>query len=284
MQASQEALDILNQLLFSKSVQDTIEVIKLFQLLSRYGIVSLDHGIRKILLLIFSSDEQIVGAVVDTYQAVFFESFFDASSKAQNLLKLMETATVTEVACVEELLKKLLERDVVDQELLGQLFKRFADRGALDGTHQRSAIQLVRMVSQHRPLMVLKLKESIIQTALSFAKVEAPDFFLAKEAITIFDYIQQHKKITFDSASREEKSFIFTMIHTLSRCFGVQDLEWFCAAESIINCMFNLHSRNNPQYAKLMIEQLLAKLRVAPDLRPSPPLEIQYAQIFFVVG
>ena len=81
---------------------------------------------------------------------------------------------------------------------------------------------------------------------MSFVNVEKPDFVLAKEAITIFDNIQKYKKITFDSASKEEKSFIFKMILALSRCFGTQDLEWFCAAESIINCMFNLHSRNNP--------------------------------------
>lgn len=57
LQANQEALEILNKLLYSKSVQDTIEVIKLFQLLSRYGIENADDGIKKILLLIFSGDE-----------------------------------------------------------------------------------------------------------------------------------------------------------------------------------------------------------------------------------
>lgn len=82
LQANQEALDILNKLLYSKSVQDTIEVIKLFQLLSRYGIENSDVGIRKILLLIFSSDEQIASTVIDTYQAIYFDASFDAGYKA----------------------------------------------------------------------------------------------------------------------------------------------------------------------------------------------------------
>ena len=82
LQANQEALDILNKLLYSKSVQDTIEVIKLFQLLSRYGIENSDVGIKRILLLIFSSDEEIASTVVDTYQAIYFDGSFDASYKA----------------------------------------------------------------------------------------------------------------------------------------------------------------------------------------------------------
>lgn len=74
------------------------------------------------------------------------------------------------------------------------------------------------------------------------------------------------------------------MIKVIARCFGTQDLEWFCTAESIINCMFNLHSKRNPQYAKLMIEQMLVKVQGDQEQIQSLPLEIKYAQIFFMVG
>jgi len=44
------------------------------------------------------------------------------------------------------------------------------------------------------------------------------------------------------------------MISVINSKFGTQDLEWFCAAEAIMNCLFNIKSRNSHEYAKLLIE------------------------------
>jgi hypothetical protein len=44
------------------------------------------------------------------------------------------------------------------------------------------------------------------------------------------------------------------MINIINNKFGTQDLEWFCAAEAILNILFSIKSRNSHEYAKLFIE------------------------------
>ena len=54
------------------------------------------------------------------------------------------------------------------------------------------------------------------------------------------------------------------MIKILVEKFGCSDLEWFCAAETIVNTIFNLKSKNSHEYAKLFIEQLVRRLYINP--------------------
>lgn len=64
----EDALKILSIMLTSKSIADTIEAIKVFKLLKQYGISKADQGIRKMLTLVYSKDDQIVNVVVETYE------------------------------------------------------------------------------------------------------------------------------------------------------------------------------------------------------------------------
>ncbi len=89
--------------------------------------------------------------------------------------------------------------------------------------------------------------------------------------------------------------------------FGTDDMEWFCATEAILNTLFNVKTRNQPEYARTIIQQLTKKLydqhsktthinldeeAKAQDedgMRSSTPLrndinDMHYAQLFFVVG
>jgi len=129
--------------------------------------------------------------------------------------------------------------------------------------------------------LVFSLKNNLKTSSLEFADVERPNFVLFKEAINVFENILKFTKTKFDDADMDDRTYVFKMFKVLVRCFGTKDLEWFCAIESVINSIFNLHSVNGPQYAKLTIEQLC---QVMLDARPSSITEIHYAQIFFVVG
>ena len=54
------------------------------------------------------------------------------------------------------------------------------------------------------------------------------------------------------------------MMQCLNDQFGTQDLEWFCAAESVLNIIFNIKSKSSHEYAKTFIEMLVKKMYVAP--------------------
>ena len=93
-----------------------------------------------------------------------------------------------------------------------------------------------------------------------------------KEAIIAFEKILVHqsqgKKQSADEQiviTDDQKVYLFKMISVINSKFGTVDSEWFCAAEAILNAMFNIKSRNSHEYAKLFIEQLVRKLYLMPQ-------------------
>jgi hypothetical protein len=51
-----DACQLLNLMLSSKSIQDTVEVVRVFKLLHTYGLSQAQVGIRKMLTLVFSKE------------------------------------------------------------------------------------------------------------------------------------------------------------------------------------------------------------------------------------
>jgi hypothetical protein len=73
------------------------------------------------LTLIYSKDKQVVDAVIDCYQSLYFADQ-SPSDKVKNLLTLMKDATLTDVTCIEELMKRLIEGQAFEQQVYNQLW------------------------------------------------------------------------------------------------------------------------------------------------------------------
>ena len=154
---------------------------------------------------------------------------------------------------------------------------------------------------------------------MKFAQHDVPDFIIMKEALIVFETMILNQKVKHESKQQsdqvnitdEQKEYLFGMIKVIVDKFGTSDLEWFCAAETILNALFNIKSRNSHEYAKMFVEQLVRKLYLLPKNERSSryqpesmadanedqgfmsaeglPLrkdlsELHYAQLFFVVG
>ena len=95
------------------------------------------------------------------------------------------------------------------------------------------------------------------------------------------------------------------MIKVIGKNFGTQDLEWYCAAETILNSLFNLRQRVSHEQAKLFIDLIVRKcfrrreedeidnMRKQPEdvlaqVEPMPLrgdlTDAHYSQLFFLVG
>jgi len=98
---------------------------------------------------------------------------------------------------------------------------------------------------------------------------------------------------------------MFALMGRIVGTFGTNDLEWFCACEAVLNCMFSLKSRNSHEYAKQFLHQIVSRLfrsRTPEEIEnlqmltqdelqtmESMPLrqditDIHFAQLFFVIG
>ena len=67
-----DACQLLNIMLSSKSITDTVEVIRVFKLLYQYGLPQANIGIRKMLTLVFSKEAQLQTAVQECYTSIYF--------------------------------------------------------------------------------------------------------------------------------------------------------------------------------------------------------------------
>jgi hypothetical protein len=80
------------------------------------------------------------------------------------------------------------------------------------------------------------------------------------------------------------------MMALLESNLGTENTDWFCAAEALINCIFNLKDKRSHEYAKLFLESLTRSLYSGSDSQNGNVKlnqgvsEIKYAQIFYVAG
>jgi len=77
------------------------------------------------LTLIFGRDESVRYEVVKNYCEIYFDKSFAPKKKAKNLLKLMRGASLTDITCIEELLKKILEKDLLETAVYEELWRSY---------------------------------------------------------------------------------------------------------------------------------------------------------------
>lgn len=122
---------------------------------------------------------------------------------------------------------------------------------------QRAAIQLLRMIGSSNIKVLIDQKKNLFEYSKNFAEFEKPDFILLKEALLAYEKIILHqkaeaereKKSKGDNIDEADKRYLFKLFHVILNSFGTDDLEWFCATETILNALFNIKSNNAPEYA-----------------------------------
>ena len=75
--------------------------------------------------MIYSKDDQVINAVVETYETIYFDKTLKSNAKAQNLISLMRTATLTDTICIEELIAKMIQKEIIDKEVFKHLFTSY---------------------------------------------------------------------------------------------------------------------------------------------------------------
>lgn len=101
----------------------------------------------------------------------------------------------------------------------------------------------------------------MFEYSLHFAKFDKPDYILLKEALLAYEKIIISQIIRGASNDNKDnlindndKKYLFQLFNVVIHNFGTEDMEWFCATETILNTLFNIKSRNSPEYAKFFIQ------------------------------
>jgi len=252
------------------------------------------------LTLLFSKEESIQVAVFECYKDMFFGEKTSSDLKVRWLLSLLRGASLGQITCIEELLKKCVLYDTLEQTVFTKLWETYEKRpkGGQNQSQeqvadldlnlkldQRNAIKVLRILGTHKIEILVQNKDQLYRCSRAFASADQPDFILLKEALQCFERVLAHqmaaKKGKFGGAelTEQDQHYLKEMINVMIRTFGTGDMEWVEAAETLLNAVFNLKTKNSPEFAKLIIQRLTHQLVLTQNKSDS-----QFTQLFFVVG
>ena len=115
-----EALPTVCTLLGSKQISDVQEAINFFVTAFEFGLLNAMMGVRKMLSLIFSREQNVQSAVVAAYKRLYIESAFKGSKVnnvelVRNLCALVSGASIGDLAGLEELIGMLVKSKELDK-------------------------------------------------------------------------------------------------------------------------------------------------------------------------
>ncbi|KAF2368286.1 Condensin complex subunit 1 C-terminal [Trinorchestia longiramus] len=202
----QAGLPLVVQLLSSKLVSDVLEAIKFFITAFEFGVLDAMTGVREMLVLVWSREQQVQTAVVEAYRHLYItgaESGGNERTHAQhivrNLTALTTGANLGELASLEEIIAQFMKSGDLSKACITLLWERFTL--ALPDTtaeESRAALTLLAMASNSEPSIVSSNIGVLVATA--FGPRGEQDFSLVKEALVALAKIATSKPKTEDAS------------------------------------------------------------------------------------
>ena len=161
-----KALPTVCLLLGSKQVSDVLEAINFFVSAFEFGVLNAMIGVRKMLTLIFSREQDIKKAVVGAYKRLYIEHT-SPKQIVKNLIALIEGASVGEIASLEELVLMLVESKDIGKECFQLLWQYFTMAGASTTEEEaRAAVVVLGMVANTQPTIITSNLCLLVNTGL----------------------------------------------------------------------------------------------------------------------
>ena len=104
------------------------------------------------LTLVFSKDASVQQAVFDSYKLIYFDTTHNVQEKTRNLVGLLKDATLTDITCIEELMKKCVQQNVFEKEVYNHLWRHYTNPSLTlaKNAAQMSADQLTKQRQQSK--------------------------------------------------------------------------------------------------------------------------------------
>ena len=239
------------QLLGSKNQSDILESIKLFTRLKQKRIEGAEKGIRKMLILLYTKEENIKSAVMEAYEDLYLNANVAGDVKSQYLISLVQNASLNELACLEEFIRmamsmpKSLLENTVFKHLWGIFLRNplaeaekasgnveeggMTEEGkakfAMDISKENmAAIQLITYATSVKPEIISKNTELLMRQALKLGKQRYPDLMLFRACLVALEKV----------GTQADQGFLRESISLMLKT-GRMDTTWFTCMEQLIN-------------------------------------------------
>ena len=162
------ALPTVCLLLGSKQISDVLEAINFFITAHNFGLLSALIGVRKMLTLIWSREQDIKKAVVSAYRKLYIPDGNKPNEIVKNFIDLVQVANVGELTSLEVLVGMLVQSGEIGKECFQVLWRYFTKTIGEDttGEQSRAAVVLLGMVANAEPGVITQNLNVLVTTGL----------------------------------------------------------------------------------------------------------------------
>lgn len=277
-----EALPTVCTLLGSKQISDVQEAINFFVTAFEFGLLNAMLGVRKMLSLIFSREQNVQAAVVAAYKRLYIESALKGSKinnveLVRNLCALVSGASIGDLAGLEELIGMLVKSKELDKNSY-QVMWQFFTKVIPDTTNEQSrcALVLIGMVGSIEPSLIMSNVNVLVEHGL-----ENRDLKVAHDACLALTKISNAKPSGPDQAPFKlaPDHELFSKLEKLliEKIDVKDDDQYIPMAQQAISVLYQLS--DNPDVLGGKLCQILAQ-----KMKNSPKNGLILRRSFFVVG
>lgn len=246
------SVDVVSRLLFSRNRNEAIDAMDFLVLVDAYGIENAQHGIRKMLHLVWmkgSSDEgkSVASHLIDCYKSLFMSAPAGSNAEkaayiAGNLIELTVGASLADLASLEKLLCMMYEAKYINSDVVKVLWHVYNADLEEDQTlkeKRRGAIKILGMLALEDNKIVQQGFDLILNIGLG--EKGHSDLVLCRYTCIALQRILS----TVDRNSTTPK--LANELLAMERITNVllkvcNDNEWFPTAEQSINTIFSISS------------------------------------------
>lgn len=260
LEFAQSALDFIDQfenasvnlqgMLLSANGSDVTEALRFFVRARHFNLPCAVTGMKQALTLMWSTEQNIKDEVLKSFVDVFIaqpgtdgEDFLPSEQIARNLLLLTSSATVSELASIEEAIGCLVKDDRIPPDVFSNLW--MATATASDSNTRASALHILAMAANaDRAIVDSKSRLKIIADhALGDYTEEHRDWKMAHSGALA---LQRVERAGVDTTCSKHLvlEYIIEQLCAIARgdwCIDTVEkdtLGWFSAAEQVISAIF----------------------------------------------
>ncbi|ORY31954.1 non-SMC mitotic condensation complex subunit 1-domain-containing protein [Naematelia encephala] len=287
----ESAIPTLCQLLVSTTKSEVLEAMRFFRTAYEYNLVGAEGGIKTMLHLIWTKDNNSTGNVeegtdgrgvravmVETYRSLYFDVVPDLAPKqqvnriAKNMIERTYGATLAELTSLEELMRTMMLDNAVHGDVVNKLWQVYSTDQEIPKPQRQGAIIILGMLALARREVVTERVESLLKIGLGHFGMH--DLVLARYTCIALQRLGgSAKKVKGSLADKTMRlpmdNPIFIKLQEMVEN-APKSAQWFGMAEQAINTIYLLGEQPDSLCSDL-IKNLTARVFDKPSSSTLPP-------------
>ncbi|KAH3732689.1 condensin-2 complex subunit D3 [Pelomyxa schiedti] len=296
-----KALPSVSALLESKISTDVLEAIEFFVVANEFQIEEAKGGLRRMLMLVWSSEPGIKEALTNAYNRLFL-GLSDPIAVSRSLIGLTQGATLGELTSLEEVVTDFVFHKYITPKVLDSLWRIFVPH--ITANESCGALMILGMAANADPSIILKKINVVVNIGLGPRWKEEDQ--LARYSCIALQKLRQTKpppqpsdqkkkkkaekeasasKVNSGSSSAspvisrlESSHNLFQKLLEVITYKNVPLLSWFPVAEQVINTIYTLCEK--PEIPSVGIVKSLYK----EAFQETQVMTSDLCKFFFVLG